>query len=384
MVTEIRIIRGKSYTCSMTDSVSVHQTTNTRRNYGIDLLRIVAMLMVCVIHVNYFTVAHYELVPGKEYFYYFGIWTESIGIIGVNLYGLITGYVCIDAIWRYSRYVQLWMLVCFYTVLIYLAGYALNASELLSWPASILHVAKKTCMMWFGSSYWYFAAYTGLFFIMPFLNELLQKLSKLRFTFIVFVLAFILPILNCYAHDSLYANGYNLAWLIVLYVVGAYIKRFSPVFLRSSWLAMFAFCSTLLPLACALFELPVSFDYAWPLTVAYAVAFFILFTRINIASPLVRRLIAWAAPSAFAVYLIHVHPWSWLMLEKYLRELNKQLDYPWWYALVCGFGIYVVCTCLDRGRIHLFQLLCVKRGAEAAADAIARSLQLLYHKVFLK
>ena len=368
----------------MSDSLQTHSLVKPNRNCGIDLLRIVAMLMVCVIHVNYFTDAYSELVPGKEYFYYFGIWTESIGIIGVNLYGLITGYVCIDGSWRYSRYVQLWILVCFYTVLIYLAGYALNVSALLFWPASILHIAKETCKMWLGSTYWYFAAYTGLFFIMPFLNELLQKLSKQRFTFIVFVLAFILPILNCYAYGYLYANGYNLVWLTVLYVVGAYIKRFSPVFLRTSWLVMFAFCSTLLPLVCALFELPVSFDYAWPFTVAYAVAFFILFTRINISSALVRRFITWAAPSAFAVYLIHVHPWSWLMLGKYLRELNVQLDYPWWYALVCGFGVYIACTCLDRGRIHLFHALRVKSGAEAAADAIAKYLQLLYCKVFLK
>lgn len=366
----------------MSDSVPVSQGADTRRNYGIDLLRIIAMLMVCVIHVNFFTLAHTKLVPGKECFYYFGIWIESIGIIGVNLYGLITGYVCVDGRWRYARYVQLWILVCFYTVLIYPVGYALNLSDVLLWPGSVLHIAKQTCLMFLGSTYWYFVAYTGLFFIIPFLNQLLQKLPKLQFTFMVFFLAFLLPIINCYAAGTVYSNGYNLAWLTVLYVVGAYIKRFSPVFIRSSWLLVFALCSTLLPLGCALFELPVSFDYAQPLTVAYALAFFILFTRINITSSVARRFIAWAAPSAFAVYLIHVHPWSWYMLCKYTRELNICLDYPWWFALVFGLVIYVTCTCLDRVRIHLFRLLRLRRVAEVTADAITVRVLLIYRKLF--
>ena len=194
--------------------------------------------------------------------------------------------------------------------------------------------------------------------------------------------AFLLPIINCYAAGTVYSNGYNLAWLTVLYVVGAYIKRFSPVFIRSSWLLVFALCSTLLPLGCALFELPVSFDYAQPLTVAYALAFFILFTRINITSSVARRFIAWAAPSAFAVYLIHVHPWSWYMLCKYTRELNICLDYPWWCALVFGLVIYVTCTCLDRVRIHLFRLLRLRRVAEVTADAITMRVLLIYRKLF--
>ena len=36
------------------------------RNQGIDFLRIIAMLMVCIIHINLFTGGHKELIPGKE------------------------------------------------------------------------------------------------------------------------------------------------------------------------------------------------------------------------------------------------------------------------------------------------------------------------------
>ncbi|MBR4310991.1 MAG: hypothetical protein IKT79_08170, partial [Akkermansia sp.] len=63
------------------------------RNQGIDFLRIIAMLMVCIIHINLFTEGHKELIPGKECFYYVSTWSETMGFIGVNLYAMITGYV---------------------------------------------------------------------------------------------------------------------------------------------------------------------------------------------------------------------------------------------------------------------------------------------------
>ena len=337
-------------------SVPVCRVTDAKRNYGIDLLRIVAMLMVCMIHVNLFTKAHMELVPGKEYFYYFGIWTETVGMIGVNLYAMITGYVCVMGNWRYSRYVRLWVLVCFYTLLIYLIGYVSNLSGVLFWPGGILHIAKQMCMLCFGSSYWYFAAYTGLFFIIPFLNAGLRNLSKSRFTCLVLSLVLLLPVINFRAGGTIYGAGYNMIWLAVLYVVGAYVKLHPPVFLPSFWLLPFAFISTLQPLAFALVGLPPMNGYTWPVAIVYSVALFIIFSRFSVSSVRIQRFISWAAPASFAVYLIHVHPWTWTMLCKYVPQLNIMLDYPWWIALVGGLAIYMAGTLFDRFRMLLFNI----------------------------
>lgn len=358
----------------MPDSVPVRQFVDTKRNYGIDLLRIVAMLMVCVIHVNLFTKAHCEIVPGKEYFYYFGVWTETVGMIGVNLYAMITGYVCVLSNWRYSRYVRLWILVAFYTVLLFGVGYALSAAGVLPYSAGISTIAKLIARLGFGSTYWYFAAYTGLFFIIPILNQGLRQISKEQFTMLVIALMFLLPIINIRA-GCVFEGGYNMVWLIALYVTGAYVKLFPPRFLETKWLMLLACACTFQPLVFALLGLPPKNGYTWPVAVVYSISLFIVFTRIQIQSRTLRCAIDWAAPAAFSVYLLHVHPWSWSMLVKYVPVLNVDWDYPWWFALAGGFVLYLACTIMDRFRLGVFRICKIDALADLIAGMIERPVR---------
>lgn len=345
------------------------------RNYGIDALRIVAMLMVCVIHMNLFTKAHFEVVPKKEYFYYFGIWTEAVGMIGVNLYAMITGYVCVMSSWRYSRYVRLWVLVAFYTVLLFAIGYALSLAGVLPYSIGVGKMAKLILCLGFGSSYWYFAAYTGLFFIIPFLNQGLQRLSREKFTLLGLVLVVLLPIINLRGGDVIYSGGYNMIWLTALYVVGAYIKLYPPRVLRSWWLLLVAGVCTLQPLLFALIGLPPINGYTWPVAVAYSIALFIVFTRLEFKSGVLKRVIAWAAPASFSVYLLHVHPWSWSMLVKYVPWVNTAWDYPWWFPLAGGLVMYLVCTIIDMLRIGVFRVCKVDAVADYFASVIENAVR---------
>lgn len=345
------------------------------RNYGIDALRIVAMLMVCVIHMNLFTRAHWKIVPTKEYFFYFGIWTETVGMIGVNLYAMITGYVCVLSSWRYSRYVRLWVLVAFYTVLLFAIGYALSLADVLPYSCGIVKIAKQICRLGFGSTYWYFAAYTGLFFIIPFLNLGLQRLSGEKFTLLVMVLVVLLPIINFRAGDIIYSDGYNMIWLTALYVVGAYIKLYPPCVLRSFWLLLVAGVCTLQPLLFALIGLPPINGYTWPVAVVYSIALFIVFTRLELKSGALKRLIAWAAPASFSVYLLHVHPWSWSMLVKYVSCVNIAWDYPWWFPLAGGLVMYLVCTIIDMLRMRVFRVCKVDAIADYFASVIENAVR---------
>lgn len=360
----------------MTPEILPNYCPASGRNYGVDALRIVAMLMVCLIHMNLFTKAHFELVPTKEYFYYFGIWTETVGMIGVNLYAMITGYVCVMSSWRYSRYVRLWVLVAFYTVLLFAIGYVLSFTGVLPCPYGIVQIARKICRLGFGSTYWYFAVYTGLFFIIPFLNQGLQRLSREKFSLLVLVLVVLLPIINFRAGDIIYSGGYNMIWLTALYVVGAYIKLYPPRVWRSRWMLLVAGVCTLQPLLFALVGLPPKNGYTWPVAVAYSISLFIVFTRLEIKSEALKRVITWAAPASFSVYLLHVHPWSWTMLVKYVPCVNIAWDYPWWFALAGGLTLYLVCTILDMLRMGMFRVCKV----DAMADFFARVIEKVVHR----
>ena len=366
----------------MSVTISVIPTSKSGRNYGIDALRVIAMLMVCVIHINLFTKAHVEIVPTKEYFYYFGIWTETVGMIGVNLYALITGYVCVLSNWRYSRYVRLWILVAFYTILLFGVGYALSAAGVLPYSLDPVKIVKCVARLGFGSTYWYFAAYTGLFFVIPFLNPGLRQLSKVQFSLLVVVLLFLLPIITIRAGELVLGCGYNMIWLVALYVAGAYIKLYPPRTLGSKLLLLIACVCTFQPLVFTLLGLPPKNGYTWPIAVVYSISLFIVFTRVQIKGLVMRRVIEWAAPVSFSVYLLHVHPWSWRMLCKYVPVMNVAWDYPWWFAIAGGFVLYLACAIVDKLRTWIFSVCKFDSFADCIASMIEQAVRRILTAVF--
>ena len=344
------------------------------RNYAIDLLRIIAMYMVCMIHINLFTKAHMEtaIVPGKEYFFTFGLWTESVGFIGVNLYALITGYVCLHSKWRLSRYLELWGQVAFYTICLLGIGLLLSHFGILPWDISKKSIAKILLRLPAGSTYWYFAAYSALFLLIPFINKLLLSLSQRNYLLMLGALMLVIPCANVLQADTMYVGGYNATWLAALYTVGAYIQRFrlqAPPQITG----LMALLCTMQPLICRLLHLPMLLSYCSPVMVVYSLCLFLFVYRWRIDNGILRKLIIWAAPVSFGVYLIHVHPWSWAMLNRYVPDLNEQLDYPWWIAVGGGAILYLLCAVVDWLRSCIFLLCRVRQLADCVGSFIEKT-----------
>ena len=80
-----------------------------KRNYGIDLLRLVSMFLIVVLHslsrgalvgVSPFNI-HYEV----------GFLIEALTYCAVNCFALISGYVGVDSKFKYRRIVPIWLQV---------------------------------------------------------------------------------------------------------------------------------------------------------------------------------------------------------------------------------------------------------------------------------
>lgn len=353
------------------------QEVRKERNYAIDLLRIIAMYMVCMIHINLFTGAHaiVAIIPGKEYIFYVGTLTESIGFIGVNLYAIITGYVCLNSKWRFSRYLELWGQVAFYTIVLLYTGWILYRFGVLGVGIDGDFIARNIRLLFMGSSYWYFTAYTALFLLMPFLNKLLLSLGQREYVLMLCVLLLLIPCANTQRGIYLFGSGYNVTWLAVLYAFGAYVKRFAPS-VSTKVTAPLALVCILYPLICYQLHDPAVPSYCSLYVAVYSIVFFLFFYRLRIERSWLRKLIAWLAPLSFGVYLLHVHPWSWKVLSYYVPIWNEQLDYPWWIALVLGGILYIICSLLDWGRYHLFLLLRVRRVADFIGRMVEKAVLL--------
>lgn len=94
-----------------------------KRNYGIDTLRIVSMLLIMIMH----SYTYGGIISNTEFMstnFLVAHLIKAFCLVSVNCYAMITGYVCYKIIFRMSRLINLWLQVVYYTVLITVIVYA--------------------------------------------------------------------------------------------------------------------------------------------------------------------------------------------------------------------------------------------------------------------
>lgn len=349
-----------------------------QRNYGIDLLRMVSMLLVVILHVE----GHGGVLESAQgHNVYWAYLPEAFAFSAVNVYALVSGYVGVAARWRPANLISLWLQVAFYSVgLTALCGIVFPGTVGLT---DLLHAAMPVTYQYV--DYWYFTAYFALFFLIPLLNHLVHTMPRrqLRAMLLVLLLVFsVFPTMTRHDRFSL-DNGYTVWWLAILYLLGGYVRQyhaFEKIQGRRA-LAVYAGFSLLgyaLQMARDILTRRVSL-YAWvgerffgaqiswlnylsPTVVLAALGLLLFFRDLCLPSwsiSVVRRL----SPLAFGVYLIHNHP----LISDYLVE-DRFMSYaslpgPLLVLAVLGtaVAIYAVCTVVEALRAALFRLVQVRR-----------------------
>lgn len=166
------------------------------RNFGIDALRIVAMFLVVVLHV----LGCGGVLESSQNTAVFAIcWLLEISAYcAVDCYALISGYVGYSPdkkTQRYSRYMDLWLQVVFYggiiTALLKLFNFVdLGMGGLI---AAILPVSFN--------QYWYFTAYTGVFLLMPYFNQLVFNIDKKMAYKLILLMLFLFSLFSVWATE---------------------------------------------------------------------------------------------------------------------------------------------------------------------------------------
>lgn len=189
------------------------------REYGIDALRIIAMLMIVILHV----LLHGGILdslktPGLRYM---TAWYLEAAVFGaVNCYGLISGYVGVKSKQRYSSIVALWMQVAFYAVVLSVVMHFI-LPELVSakeWVNGICPVSLNF--------YWYYSAYFFISFLFPMVNRALNDAPKQEIVLSLTAVIILLSVNTlAFQKDVFLVNGgYSPLWLLVLYMIGGTIR----------------------------------------------------------------------------------------------------------------------------------------------------------------
>lgn len=330
--------------------------SDSNRFYNMDALRVLAMLMIVVLHFNLFT--GLSAIPLAEYpFSRFLSGAErSFCFCAVNVYAMLTGYFCINSMrFKLERYVRLWFHVAFYTVGIY-ASVALGAWL---WPGMIALPQVGLYMLYpipLASGYWYFNAYSVLFFMIPFMNRFLTQLPKSSYIQFLLLVLFAIPALQILGIETAWDAGYNPLWLAVMYCTGAYL-RLHPIAMRRRWLVlvMVTLVIIMVGLGCLTASGASGSSYCMPHYVVMGICLMLFFTRTTIRALWLCKLISWAALLAFGVYIIHLHPCIWGRIPEWIA-MAGEYRMQWWFIPAASLALFVACLHIDYCRSVLFRI----------------------------
>lgn len=347
--------------------------TKSERNYGIDILRILSMLMIIILHILG-QGAVLSNTTGLSIQYEFAWLLEIASYCAVNCYGIISGYVCLNSKTKYSKPVLLWLQTAFYTIGFMLI-FSLIGSELVTKERIINSFFPISSRL-----YWYITSYFILIILMPLLNIAIKRITetKLRIVlYALFVFMCVIPtflkfhFFNITADPYRLDGGYSLLWLIYLYLLGAYIRK------KESMCKIQSRCYILVYLLMVFLTWIIKYmyethgmnefgnvlvDYTSPTIVCSGVCLFCFFVRIDIKRFLLKKIIKLFTSVTLGVYIIHTNPFIWNEFEGFASVYAKQ--FPILLIIEVIFTacvIYVVSTFIELVRLKLFELLKVNQ-----------------------
>ena len=144
-----------------------------KRNTSFELMRIIAMLMVCAyhwqLHGNNDMIPRSGLSANQIISFIFGSW----GVLGVNLFFLLSFYFLIKKNnITYSKYIKLAIKVSFFGTVTYIIGILCGITEF-----SFLEIIR-TILGVFANQYWFMTVYIIVSLLSPLLNRLLKTLTQ--------------------------------------------------------------------------------------------------------------------------------------------------------------------------------------------------------------
>jgi hypothetical protein len=315
------------------------------RQSNIELCRIIAMMLVLTVHSSFATFGG----PADWDEPYYGlIVAQSVGIVGVNVFVLISGYFSIKL--RIQSVLRILYCCMFYGVVSSLYSYFNNSFSF----KSILFVSEAN---------WFITAYIGLMVMSPILNSFVDNSTKKTLRTTIVILLFFqtwyefVPKLIPNFH-----GGYSILSFCILYLISRYLRLY-PLkvnYIEKSWIiyliitiiliisvTSFYFCGFKVKYLCGNIM-----KYNQPLIILSSVSLFLTFIKMKISySPFINHL----AKSCIAVLLIHTS----LVFFPFFSNIFKYIFYHtsgmitvllWFIAIVF---IYILCAAFDQIRIFI-------------------------------
>ena len=291
------------------------------RLYGLDLLKILSMVLITVIHfidwANILEMRDISLVNKAIFSFCYALTTVS-----VNSFVMITGYFQTDKSVNFKRVFSLWINVIIVAVLLLLG------MVLLRQPVGKMNVIKTVFPM-LTVNYWFLSSYIVLCIASPFLNILIKNMDKHKHSLLCivgFLLICVYYTTNPFITEMIYVgHPRGILWFCYLYFVAAYIKKYD-INIKKGMLINLIIILIFIMSVITMFDarkignINLLGNYAI-LPFLCSVLVFLLFKSFTISGTWLKNTIVELAECSFYVYIIQEHDvvrsWYWSLFTAF-------------------------------------------------------------------
>lgn len=354
--------------------------TKKIKNANIEWLRIISMLMVVMVHaLDKGNLLRNIFVGEGEFCGNINVvlaWVlESLAVVAVNVFFLISGYLLIDSEFKSKRIFSLIMEMVFYGGLIY---FICNIFHLASREGGNYEFLQSFLPLHM-DTYWFMTVYVFMYLLLPIVTVGIKALGQKQHLALIVLWLIVETLFKSIAPVKLEMDrsGYDLQWFIVLFLIAAYIKRYGLKFLNkpAKGLLMYFVGVTLVFIEQFVLDYllatQVRFTYIQKISYSYN-HIFVLIASVGLFSwgltkkqpAKVMGVIATTlAPMSLGVYLMHEHVLVRYEWPEWLKVSSLIGKNPFIFVVsVLGVVllVYVIGTIVDFIRICIFRL--VDRG----------------------
>lgn len=358
-----------------------------KRQLNYELLRIIAMLMIVSLH--YLSKGGLLGDPARADMTaagYTAWFVEAFFLVAVNVYVLISGYFGVDARGSMTngknftfrevlrKPLKIWKQVFFYSVLFGCTALVTGVQEF------DVYRLFSYCFPIVTEHYWFAASYVILCLMMPFLNAGIAYMNQRELKYLLAGFLLLLSVSKTVIPMQLPWDkyGYDSLWFVVLYLTGAYLRRYEVTWIRTAWRAAALYAGSMLTVFASFFlirqvflkrgrlEDLINYGYTYNFLFCYtgAVGLFLLFKEYRnhsfAALERFRKPIELFSGATFGVYLIHEHidiraMWArWVHSEALLQGSVVSFLAHMAGTVLC---VYLVCTAVELIRQKAFMTL---------------------------
>lgn len=304
------------------------------RNYGIDLLRLVFMYMVCLLH----TLGQGGVLKNSgggtlEWKVYYLL--EIIAYCAVDGFAFISGYMATDRPQKYEKLANMWFQAFFYSFVLTLIFTIAGINE--SWGKKDI---IKSVFLVTSNQFWYFTAYVALFFAIPILNRYIFTVDMETAKKALIIIVVMFSCMGFLTDTFRTTMGYSALWLMVLYCIGALAKRVE-LFERkktSTLIILYVLCIGLTWVLRVFFGFRKLVTYISPTILLSGIILAVLFSRLRLKGTIISKL----SPLAFGVYLFQINTviWEKVIVTAHKFVLNQNIAVGVICALAFAFVIF--------------------------------------------